>query len=69
MTDMASLLEHPEWPKLSKGVVGGVVMMSGAIKQDNGSGGVGLDPSAQNNAFDLPSATKVIDHFKPCPYP
>ena len=63
MTDMASLLEHPEWPKLSKGVVGGVVMMSGAVKQDNGSGGVSLDPSAQNNAFDLPSATKVFDHF------
>ena len=40
MTDMASLLEHAEWPKLSKGVVGGVVMMSGALKQDNGSGGV-----------------------------
>ena len=64
MTDMATLLEHPEWKEASKGVVGGVVMMSGATLNAEG-GGVSLDASAQNNAFDLPSATKVLDHFQP----
>ena len=69
MTDMATLLEHPEWAKASKGTVGGVVMMSGATLQDNGSGGVSLDASAQNNAFDLPAATKVLDQTLPLPLP
>ena len=61
MTDMAALLDHPGWAEAARGIVSGVVMMGGATLLPGG--GVGLDSTAQNNAFDLPSAAKVFDHF------
>ena len=62
LTDFAAILADPRWDTAQmEEVVGGVVVMSGVAESE---AGVGIDKSAQNNAFDLESATAVFDHFQ-----
>ena len=62
LTDMAALIDDSRWAEAARGTVGGIVLMGGVV--DRPGEGVELDATAQNNAFDLPSAQRVFAHFR-----
>jgi len=65
MTDMAAMLDDPRWEQLAPSVISSVVVMGGA--REDADGRVRLDPTAANNTFDLPSATKMHERLQADP--
>ena len=62
LTDMSQMMDDPRWDAQAVETIACVAAMGGMTEQDGGS--LVMDPSAANNAFDVPAAKRAYDRLQ-----